>query len=166
MRLSRNLFLLIILMTIEETVRLWFVTPAVMASHFNFAGLPDRFVPKAAFFSLQIEIEVITIALAIVSPILLVILPVEFINMPNRNYWLSPERRTVTVERLASFIESLFSVILLATLAGFELAVSANLRTPIFFDARLMGLAIAGMVFFAVIMLIWLLWSFRMPSSN
>ncbi len=165
MRLSRIILLLVILVTIEETVRLWFVTPAVMAAHFNIVGLPDRFVSKAAFFGFQIEIEVITTAVAVVSRILLVILPVEFINMPNRNYWLSPDRRTATVERLGSFLDSLFSVIMLATLAGFELAVAANLRTPIFFDARLMGLAIAGMTVFAILSLVWLIWSFRIPSS-
>lgn len=166
MKLSRIILLLVILITIEETLRLWFSAPAVMASHFNMVGFPDRFVSKTAFFAFQIEIEVITIAIAVASRILLVIMPVEFINMPNRNYWLSPDRKTATVERLGAFIDGLFSVILLVTLMGFELAVSANLHTPIVFNASLMGVALIGMMVFAILSLIWLIWSFRIPSST
>lgn len=165
MKRSRILLLLIILIILEETVRLWFATPAVMASHFNVAGLPDRFVSRAAFFGFQIEIEVITIALAIASRILLVILPAEFIHLPNRDYWLSADRKTSTVERMGSFIDGLYTVILLVTLAGFELAVSANLQTPIVFNASLMVVALAGMVAFAILSLVWLIRSFRIPPS-
>lgn len=166
MRYTKILLLLIILITLEETVRLWFVTPEQMAAHFNIVGQPDRFVTRTAFFAFQLEMEVISIALAIASPILIILLPAEFINLPNREYWLAPDRRAATVLKMRSFLEVLFSAILLVMLIGFELAVSANLQTPIVFNAGLMGLAIAGMVLFSLLSLVWLMWSFRIDSSG
>ncbi len=164
MRYTRILPGLILLITIEETVRLWFAAPGQMASHFNFAGLPDRFVPKAAFFAFQIQTEVIVIALAVVFRIALVILPVEFIHVGSRKFRLSPSQRAAVTRRIGSFVDGLFSVILLLILTGFELAVSANLRTPIVFNAGLMGAAVAGMILLTLLMLVGLMLSLRFDS--
>jgi hypothetical protein len=52
--------------------------------------------------------------------------------MPNREYWLAPEQRYATVDRLSSFAAMLFGITLIVIQAGFELAVYANLQKPIF----------------------------------
>jgi len=86
--------------------------------------------------------------------------------MPNREYWLMPEHRDELTDRMSSFAGMLFGIILLGVQAGFELAVSANLHQPIVFNARLMWMVIAGSFVATVLLLFWLMVSFRVRSSR
>jgi uncharacterized membrane protein len=164
MRFARILFIIVLLLCGLETVRLWFITPDLMASHFNIGGSPDAYVPKLRFFAYQAQTVLVVIAASAVIQILPLILPVQWINMRNREYWLSPERRADTVNRLSSFGAALFTIVLLVIQAGFELAVSANLHQPIVFAAPIMLSLIAGFIILSLAMLFWLGRSFRQTA--
>ena len=164
MRYARVFFVIVILLCGFETVRLWFVSPDVMAAHFNVQGNPDRFVPKLDFFGFQAQTVLVVLGLCIVLQVLPLVLPVQWINMRNREYWFSPERREETVDHLSSFGAVLSALILLGIQAGFELAVSANLQKPIVFAAQLMVLVMIGIFVLSFMMLFWLGRSFRLPS--
>ena len=164
MRFARALFIIVLLLCVIETVRLWFLTPDVMAAHFNMQGNPDRFVPRLVFFADQAQTLLVVIAASLVVQVLPWILPVGWINMRNREYWLSPERRAATIDRLSSFGAAFFTVILLVMQAGFELAISANLHKPIAFAAQIMIPIIVGFIVLSLVMLFWLARSFRLPS--
>jgi uncharacterized membrane protein len=164
MRFARIFFVIILVGSVFETARLWSVAPAEMASHFNATGNPDNFVPKFQFFSRQVQTGLMVIGLNLLTQVLLLFLPVELINMPNREYWLAPERREATVDRLSSFVAALFTITLLAMQAGLELSVSANLQKPIIFAAQLMIPVIIGAFALSFMLLFWLSRSFRLPS--
>jgi uncharacterized membrane protein len=164
MRYARAFFITVILLCGFEAVRLWFLAPDVMVAHFNMQGNPDRFVPKLVFFGYQAQTVLVVIALSLVMQVLPMILPVQWINMPNREYWYAPERREATIDRLSSFAAALFALILLGIQAGFELAVSANLQKPIVFAAQAMVPVMSGLLVFSFIMLFRLTRSFRIPS--
>ena len=164
MRYARVFFIIVILLCGIEAVRLWFLSPDVLAAHFNVQGNPDRFVPKIVFFGYQAQTVLVVIALSLVMQVLPMILPVQWINMPNREYWYAPERREATVDRLSSFAAALFALILLGIQAGFELAVSANLHKPIIFAAQIMVPVMIGIFILSFMMLFWFTRSFRFPS--
>lgn len=164
MRYARVFFIIIILLCGLETVRLWFLAPDVMASHFNIQGIPDAFVSKLVFFSYQAQTALVVIILSLVMQVLLMVLPAQWINMPNREYWLSPENRDAIIDRMSSFNAALFTIILLVIQAGFELAVSANLQKPIVFAAQFMVPVIVGFFILSFMMLFWLVRSFQIPS--
>ena len=166
MRFGRVFFVIVILFCVFETARLWSIAPAQMAAHFNFQGTPDRFVTKEQFFGFQLQTALVVILTSILPKVLFLVLPPERINMPNRDYWLAPERRAETVDRLSSFGAMLFGVILLVIQAGFELSVSANLQTPIFFQAQLMIPIMVASFILIGLMLFWLARSFRLPPSE
>ena len=166
MRFGKIFFVIVILACIFETWRLWGITPEQMAAHFDIQGSPDRFVPKAEFFWFQIKTLLIVIGVSLPPQVLFLVMPVELINMPNRDYWLAPERRNDTVERLSSFGAMMFAIILLVVQIGFELAVSANLHTPILFNAQLMIPVMLVSFMVIGLMLFWLAISFRRPSPN
>jgi uncharacterized membrane protein len=168
MRFGRIFFIIVLLFCIFETVRLWNITPAQMASHFDIQGEPDRFSTKAQFFSFELETMLVVIGLGVVTQILVLMTPVEWINikMPNREYWLAPEHRDEIMDRMSSFVAILFGIVALGVQAGFELAVSANLHQPIHFDAQAMLMVIAGLFVTTPLMLVWLTISFRVPSSE
>jgi uncharacterized membrane protein len=168
MRFGRIFFIIVLLFCIFETVRLWNITPAQMASHFDIQGEPDRFSTKAQFFGFEIETMLVVIGLGVVTQILVLKTPVDWINikMPNREYWLAPEHWDEIMDRMSSFVAILFGIVALGVQAGFELAVSANLHQPIHFDAQTMLMVIAGLLVTTPLMLVWLTISFRVPSSE
>ena len=167
MRFGRIFFIIVLLVCIFETVRLWYITPAQMAAHFDISGNPNRFTSKAQFFGFEIETMLVVIGMGVVTQIFVLITPVEWINlkMPNWEYWLAPEHRDEIIDRMSSFVAILFGIVALGVQAGFELAVSANLHQPIHFDAQKMFMLIAGFFVVTILMLFWLMISFRIPSS-
>ena len=166
MRYGRAVYFLVILICVVEMARLWNVSPVQMAAHFDIQGNPDRFVPKLEFFGFQAQTLLILLAVSILPQVLFLILPATLINMPNRDYWLAPDRRTAIQDRLSSFGAMLFGCILLMVQVGFELAVYANLQTPIYFNANIMSAVMAGGFILIGFMLIQLLLSFRLPASK
>ncbi|HUI88427.1 MAG TPA: DUF1648 domain-containing protein [Anaerolineales bacterium] len=166
MRFGRLFFITVLLFCIFETARLWNSTPAQMASHFDFAGRPDHFATKEQFFGFEIETMFAAVGLGVLIQVLVLITPAEWVNLPNRTYWLAPERREQTVDRLSSFAATLFGIVLLGIHAGFELAAHANLHQPILFNAQLMFVIIAGLFAAGGLMLVWLAISFRVPSPH
>ena len=168
MRFGRIFFIIVLLFCIFETIRLWNIAPTQMASHFDIQGEPDRFSTKEQFFGFELQTMLVVIGLGVVTQILVLMTPVEWINMkmPNREYWLAPEHRDEIMDRMSSFVAILFGIVALGVQAGFELAVSANLHQPIHFDAQAMLMVIAGLFVATPLMLVWLTISFRVPSSE
>jgi uncharacterized membrane protein len=166
MRFGRIFFILVLLICTVETMRLWYITPAQMASHFNAQGDPDASTTKQQFFSFELQTMLVVIGLGVLTQVFVAITPVEWINLPNRAYWIAPERRKQTISLLGSFAALLFGFVLLTIQAGFELAVSANLHQPIHFDAESMIVVMGGFVVIAILMLVGLTISFRIPPSE
>ena len=166
MRTGRIFYAIVILICVFEIARLWGIAPSQMAAHFDIQGNPDRFVSRAEFFWYQIQTVLVVIGVSIPLQVIFLVLPANLINMPNREYWLAPERRDETIGRLTSFAAMMFGIILLAVQAGFELSVKANLQTPIVFNAQWMLLTMT-VAFIAIgLMLFLLIASFRLPPRN
>jgi hypothetical protein len=70
--------------------------PPLVASHFSFSGKADGFTPRGAYAATMI-------AFVILIPLLPAIVPGALagngagLNIPNREYWLAPERRAATL---------------------------------------------------------------------
>jgi uncharacterized membrane protein len=128
--------------------------PDVMASHFNARGVPNGWQTKSAFFSVLAGVSVLAAVVVFGIPILITALPPEFINLPNKRYWLAPERRAETMGFLNGYFAwfgcALFTVILITI----NFAIQANLHpeqrpdvTPMFFVlAAFVGFAILGTI--------------------
>ncbi|MBI2333544.1 MAG: DUF1648 domain-containing protein [Chloroflexi bacterium] len=164
MRFGRILFVIALLICIFEIARLWSISPEQMAAHFNAQGLPDRFVSKAEFFWFQIQTLFIVVLVSLSVQGLFLFMPPGMINMPNREYWLAPERKEETLGRLSDFGSMLFAVILLVILMAFEISTYANLQSPILFNAGLMGMVMVSALVVIILMLIQLVLSFRLSA--
>jgi len=165
MRFGRVFFILVILFCAIETARLWTVAPAQMAAHFNVQGDPDRFAPREQVFAFELQTALVVIVLGFVVQVLTVFVPPAWINLPNREYWLAPERRDLISGRMGGFAGWVFGVILLAVHAGFELTVAASLHAPIRFQAGAMMAVMAAAFFVVFGLLLWLGLSFRSPRD-
>lgn len=164
MRIGRIFFVLALLICIVEMARLWGISPSQMAAHFNISGEPDRFVSKPEFFWFQIQTLFIVVLISLPLLILTLLIPPNLINMPNREYWLAPERKDETLGRISDFGSALFGVILLTILTAFDISVYANLQTPVHFNAGLMGVVMVIAFGIIILMLVRLIMSFRLPE--
>ena len=60
--------------------------PEVVASHFNARGVPNGWQTKSAFFSVLIGVSVLAAMVGFGIPRLIMLLPPDYINLPNKNY--------------------------------------------------------------------------------
>jgi uncharacterized membrane protein len=125
--------------------------PDVMASHFNARGMPNGWQTKSAFFAFLVGVSVLAAIVGFGIPRIITAMPPELINLPNKGYWLAPERRAETMDFLSGYFAwfgcALFAVILLAI----NFAIQANLHPGRLPDATPMWFVLAGFLAFAIL---------------
>src|SRR3972149_10891183 len=78
--------------------------PEKVASHFNFAGKADGWWDKeyfAVFWAMLLAFLVGTFAL---TEYLVSKAPDSVINLPNKDWWLAPERRAETIKSVVAYL--------------------------------------------------------------
>ena len=99
----RKLFLLVV---IAAAAFVWLTStslPPLVASHFGPGGIADGFMGKGAYRILMLALVIVVPVLVASSALLARVLPVQLVNLPNKQYWLvAPERRAASLEALAS----------------------------------------------------------------
>ncbi len=99
--ISRILFIVALLLCIAQAVYYYPLLPDRVASHFGASGRPDAWSSKDAF--VKIYLIVVAFVAVLFSGIgsLLGRTPASLINLPNKDYWLSPERAEETIALLS-----------------------------------------------------------------
>lgn len=77
--------------------------PAKMASHFGPSGQADGWMPKSAFMVMTASLMLFTALLLGSIRTLLRYIPDDSINLPNKEFWLAPERREATLGIMSSY---------------------------------------------------------------
>lgn len=99
--LSRSIFIIVLVLCLAQAVYYYPLLPERVASHFGPSGRPDAWSGKDAF--IEIYVGVIAFIAVLFSGMGFVLrkIPDSMINLPNKDYWLSPGRRQETVDRIA-----------------------------------------------------------------
>lgn len=123
--------------------------PPVVASHFGADGKPNGWMSRDAFAWFGIIPFGAVVLVSFVGQILVAVLPPNLINLPNKDYWLAPERKDETVRRFGAYIEW-FGVAMTALLwLVYEQVFEANARQgPI--HAHILNPALVGFFAFAI----------------
>jgi len=127
--------------------------PPAVASHFAVGGNANGFMPRSAYLDLRLFIGVgVPFLLALVHRLVRLV-PPHLVSLPNRDYWLSPERTTETFAFL--YNHGIYLSALLATFICFIhwLVVRANELQPPHFSPSLF---FAGLVLFLLAVAIWI----------
>jgi uncharacterized membrane protein len=132
--------------------------PPIVASHFGPAGAADGFMSRSVY-------TIFLLVMAVGAPLCLAFLPAslirkrgDHINLPNRAYWLAPERRETTTRFLRLY--GLWFAMAVALFLAYVhwLVVQANrLQPPTLSNAHMIGALVVFFVFLAV----WLVVLFR-----
>ncbi len=102
--------------------------PDMMASHFNEAGEPDGWSSKSSFFAILGGLIVLTALIFAGMGLWLPKLPTSIINLPQRDYWLAPERREETFRVLSEYMLWFGAVTMLLFVGMIHQIVQANLK--------------------------------------
>ena len=117
--------------------------PPMVASHFDAAGVPNSFMPREGYLRFMLALG-LGLPLASVAILALVFSNANTMNLPNRDYWLAPERiagtRAFLLTRAAWF--GAMMTLLMGLLHYLEL--NANAKVPAHLSSTLfMGTLLA-----------------------
>jgi hypothetical protein len=138
--------------------------PEVLGSHFAGNGAVNGWQTKAAFFTTELAVVVLAAVVGFGVPRIIGAMPVSLINLPNKEFWLGPERREDTLLYIRAWSAWFGCGLLAFLLFVMELAFRANLQTPPHFNNAAFVPALLGFVAFDTIALIWLILHFSKPK--
>ena len=127
-KLSQWVFLVGVAVGVAQIVMMGSLLPSRVASHFGASGVADGFMSREAFLAMQWTLTGFVAALFFSIAALLRVLPHDAINLPNKDYWLAPERRTATLDYVSDRMYA-FGAATFALLTGVGQQVyEANIR--------------------------------------
>ncbi len=127
---SLSAFLVLLAGALAFTWQTGNLLPAVVASHFNRAGMATGYLPRAVYRGAMIAILLLPTLLVVVLPRLSLRRPGARINVPNQEYWLAPKRRAQTVAMIVGRCTQFGVLLILFLCYAHWLVVSANRHQP------------------------------------
>jgi uncharacterized membrane protein len=123
--------------------------PEVLGSHFSGNGAVNGWQTKAAFFGMELGIVILAAVVGFAIPRVIGAMPVSLINLPNKEFWLGPERREETLLYVRAWSAWFGCALLAFLLFVMELVFRANLQTPPQLSMAAFMLALVVFVVFA-----------------
>jgi len=139
--------------------------PGKMATHFGASGAANGWMPRDGFMAFYCGMCAFLVVLFLLMPKLIGLFPDSMINMPNKEYWLAPERRAATMALMGANMAWLAVLILGLMMAILQLTFLSNLMPEPRLDGTTIALTMGG---FFVCMLIWLvavIKAFNLPKD-
>src|SRR4029079_8862542 len=124
---SRVVFVLLLIVAVALMVVYYPELPERMASHFDGAGRANGWSSKAFFFGVQVFVLLLVTVCFAILPRRIQTLPPDKINLPNKSYWLPPERREATMASVVSAITWFGCAVLVFLIAVTWLVIRVNL---------------------------------------
>jgi uncharacterized membrane protein len=152
MRQQRLIFVLLILAASLQIMHFYPLMPERMASHFDATGKPNGWIDRNGFVSIYALVVFLLCVIFILTPRLLFLLPDSMINLPNKAYWLAPERRMQTAAAMEQSLGTAGNATTALLICIFQMAFSANLEK----DATLSSSAWLLMIAYVVFMTGWM----------
>lgn len=133
----------------------WFSSlglPEVVASHFVGSGAANGFMTRGSYESFMLLFVVVLPLVLVFIPTISLNNPKAGIRLPNKKYWLAPERRAETIEFLRQHMARFGSMLVLFLCYIHWLVVRANTLVP---PRMPSSWVIGGIVVFVIGALIW-----------
>ena len=129
-RVPRALFFAIVLAAIGECVHDYPLLPGRLASHFAASGMPNGWMTKTQFLITYAVMLLPALAVEFWVPRRIAKKPDAKLNLPNKEYWLAPDRRADTFAYFEKVFAWYGSVFLFVVAFATGLALRANFDTP------------------------------------
>jgi len=127
--------------------------PERVATHFDGSGVPNGWMGRDAAVWFGPGMAVFLLLVFVGVGRLVRVLPVEMVNLPDKEYWLAPERRDSTLARIERMLRWMGILVGVFVLAVQEASFRANLAP----GQRLGSGALVLLAGFLVLELVWIL---------
>lgn len=165
MKAARISVAVIVALAVARSAAVFDRLPLRMASHFNAAGHADGSMPRDQFFMIFAIVSLGAVAMPLGLASLCRVLPMGVLNVPHREYWLTPERIGLVQAKVAAF-GSWFAVSTSALLyAVLESVLEANLRRGAL-DVLVIPVSLTCFALFGAGLLVWFVRAFRLPDAG
>jgi len=127
MRAGRAVLTVLLAAVVIQTLYYYPQLPSTVASHFGPGGRPNNWSSKEVFFQIYLGVVGLLLGSFVGLPVLFRSISPAWINLPNKDYWLAPERRERTFAILAREMLWFGNATIALMIVVFELAIRANL---------------------------------------
>jgi uncharacterized membrane protein len=158
MRAGRIILAVLLAAAALQTLYYYPQLPSTVASHFGSGGQPNGWSTKEGFFGIYLGVLALLLASFVGLPILFRRISPVWINMPNKDYWLAPERRVRTLAILGSEMLWFGNATIALMIAVIELAIRANLSDSVRLSEPVMWSLLAA---YLVYLVVWMIGFYR-----
>ena len=127
---ARGIFFAIAAMAIAQCIHDFPLLPDRMASHFGASGVPNGWMTKPQFFLIFAIVFLPAFFVEFWLHRKISKTPEAKLNLPNKKYWLAPERRAQTFAYFESFLAWYGCAFLFVLVSAMGLAMRANFNSP------------------------------------
>jgi uncharacterized membrane protein len=149
-RLPRSIFFGVTLAALARCIYFYPLLPERMASHFDISGVPNGWMAKPVFFGIYAGVWALSSVVLFVPSRTIAGMPASRINLPNKEYWLAPERRPATIAYFERSFAWFGCAVLVLVVLALDLAMQANLVTPVHLAAGTMLVYLAVFLAFTI----------------
>ena len=154
MRAGRVILAVLLAAAVLQILYYYPQLPSTVASHFGSGGRPNGWSTKEGFFGIYLGVLALFLLTFGGLPVLFRRISPVWINLPNKDYWLAPERRDYTVTTLRSEMLWFGNATIAFMIAVFELAIRANLVESPRLSEPAMWFLLAGYLVYTVLWLV------------
>ena len=165
---SKNIPILVVLFVtiLGVSLHFWYLPqlPDRIATHFGMNGEPNEWMSKTNATLLLAGIQVGLPLFLLGVGLLIPKVPNSMINIPNRDYWLQPERRVASLGRVSTMLAWIAVLVSVEMLAVIHLTFLANKSDEDLNTSLLVGILVGFLA--AVFCLVGKnMWHFRRPKT-
>jgi hypothetical protein len=162
-RLPKSIFFAILAAGVLQCVHDFPLLPDRMASHFGASGIPNGWMTKSQFLIVYAVVVIPAAALEFWIPRRIAKNRAR-LNLPNKEYWLGPERHAETFGYLNAFFAWYGCAFLLLEVLAMGLAMRANFNDPVQLPTGPIVSALAAFLLFNVVAVITMCRRFSTPA--
>ncbi len=140
--------------------------PARVAIHFDPGGTADGWAPGYVNSLIFLGLDTGLFLSLYFSPRLILAFPAEWVNLPNKHFWLAPENLLRTGEKISALMYRFGTAMFLFLFATGLLTVQANLAEPVKLNERLLLMFLGLFLAYTVVWVVFFYRSFRVPNEK
>ena len=140
--------------------------PDQVATHFGLSGYADKWSTRESAIILMACLGLLLPLVPAVMSFALRYLPVDFINIPHREYWLAPERREATYGFFSRYLLWLSCLLVCFVMGMHWLTIQAHHQFPVRLPPGAFVAILAGFLVAVAMWAVRLIRHFRFPRHS
>ena len=144
---SQKVFVALVAVAVVQSIVYYPQLPDQVASHFGSNGQPNGWSSKTVFIIIDLATVALMTLVFLFLPKSLSRFSDSAISLPNKDYWLAPERREKTYVMIQDQMCWFGAATLVFLIGVFQLVIEANLNPPATLSSGFMFLLIAYLAY-------------------